>query len=107
MQLIVQRSKQTGCFPGKRRKGGSPKLVCPCVTSNLLKGLGMDRGWDDASTAATGPVWLATEATLSPDATVSYYHGRKGEQCKWFSYSDNAALWRECERLVEESSGAV
>jgi NAD(P)-dependent dehydrogenase (short-subunit alcohol dehydrogenase family) len=74
-------------------------LMPGVVTSNLLQSLGMRSGFDEASAAAQGPVYLATEANLVP-GQAKYYHGRKGEACQWENHKDNAKLWDELERIV-------
>ena len=84
-------------------------LMPGVVTSNLLRGLGLSRGFDSAETAATGPAWLATEATLDPSAEERYYHGKAAQKCKWAADRWKAvgeALWDECARVAAPYVGS-
>ncbi len=84
-------------------------LMPGVVTSTLLQGLGMRRGFDSAAKAGAGPAWLATEARLEPVGSSSssssssssfsssfYYHGQQASKCQWDNAQEsksNARLW--------------
>lgn len=77
-------------------------LMPGVVTSTLHQNLGFGSGFDSASSAAAGPVWLATEVVLNPKKPL-YYHRQKEAACQWMSSSHTAAtarLWDECEQLI-------
>lgn len=71
------------------------------TTSNLLKGLGMNHGWDSASKSAQTPVYLAMSSNVKKQDSGSFYKNKAKSNCN-FSKDQKKVdqLWDFCQTVL-------
>lgn len=79
------------------------------TTSNVLKSLGYEEGWDTAQKCAETAIFLATDEAVGKE-TGKYYVDSKEAPCQWASEDNKKecqSLWDACKAAVVGDNGGL